>query len=42
MLVRSRIGRVEPLAWSRAANLNELLGSTRGSLTPVSSRVAGY
>ena len=42
MLVRSRTGREVPLACSRAANLNELLGATRGSLTPVSSRVAGY
>src|ERR1051325_8604971 len=42
MLVRSSTGRVVPLAWSRAANLNELLGATRGSLTPVRSNVEGY
>ena len=42
ILVRSRTGRVVPLACSRAATLKELYGSTRGSLAPVRSSVAGY
>ena len=41
MLVRSSTGLGVPLACSRAANLNELPGVTRGSLTPVISSVAG-